>query len=181
MTTIEYFKLPTEICFSNEEINYIWENRPNNQHTIKLYGKEVLCPRLQECQGKDYYFSGAILKAKPIDNIYKKLIDFLNTKYKVNFNMLLINWYRDGKDYIGPHSDDETSIKNNTPIITVSLGITRDFILKDNITKERQIYKLENNSVLVMGGTCQKTHKHSLPQRKKIKDYRISITLREFI
>ena len=41
MTTIEYFKLPTEICFTNEEINYIWENRPNNQHRIKLYGKEV--------------------------------------------------------------------------------------------------------------------------------------------
>lgn len=39
---------------------------------------------------------------------------------------------------------------------------------------------LENNSVLVMGGTCQKTHKHGITKNPKIKNYRISLTFRVF-
>ena len=37
---------------------------------------------------------------------------------------------------------------------------------------------LENNSVLVMGGTCQKTHKHGITKKPTIKNYRISLTFR---
>ncbi len=94
--------------------------------------------------------------------------------------MLLINWYRDGNDYIGMHSDDEKQMKAETPVATVSLGTQRDFFLVEKKTKKKQVFKLENNSVFVMGGTCQKTHKHGLPKRKKIKTYRISLTFREF-
>jgi alkylated DNA repair dioxygenase AlkB len=39
---------------------------------------------------------------------------------------------------------------------------------------------LENNSVLVMGGTCQKTHKHGITKKPTIKNYRISLTFRVF-
>ena len=53
--------------------------------------------------------------------------------------------------------------------------------VKNKETKEKIIYELESNSVLVMLGTCQKTHNHSLPKRIRVKDYRISITLRQFI
>ena len=70
--------------------------------------------------------------------------------------MMLINWYRNGNDYIGMHSDDEKQLKENSPVVTISLGVERDFILKNIETKEKSVYNLENNSVLTMGGTAKK-------------------------
>ena len=84
----------------------------------------------------------------------------MNDKYKVNFNQILLNWYRDGEDYIGMHSDDESEIIKNTPIITVSLGTTRDFVLQEKEKcegeRKREVIKMEDNMAVVMGGTCQR-------------------------
>lgn len=182
MTSFEYFKLPDNIAFSQSQIEEIWNMRPENPHEIKIYGKLIKTPRLQKAYGKDYKFSGTTSISDPMPpQIFDNLIEFLNNKYNSKFNMLLINWYRNGEDYIGYHADDERQIIPNSSILTVSLGVTRDFILKNKETKEKIIYDLESNSVLAMHGTCQKTHKHSVPKRIRVKDYRISITLRQFI
>ena len=66
---------------------------------------------------------------------------------------------------------------NLAPGSSVRSAIT---VSVEKATKKKQTFLLENNSVFVMGGTCQKTHKHGLPKRKKVKDYRISLTFREF-
>jgi alkylated DNA repair dioxygenase AlkB len=179
-TYTEFFQLPKDISYTPEEIHEIWEMRPEKPHEIVICGKLIPCPRLQKTQGHSYTFSGNTLDCEAISPMFDRLIEYLNNKLNCNFNMLMINWYRDGNDYIGEHSDDEKQLEPGSPIATVSLGCTRDFVLKNKETKERIIYKLNNNSVLVMGGTCQKTHKHGLPKRKLIQDYRISITLREF-
>ena len=180
-TWVEYFKLPEKLSFSEEVVSKIYNMRPEVKSKIKMFGKEVEIPRLQKAYGRSYAFSGAVAEAsEPIPEIFKNIKEFLDKRYNVNFNMMLINWYCDGNDYIGEHSDNEKQIKENTPIITVSLGAERDFVLKDIKTKKRKVYKLENNSVFTMGGTCQKTHKHSLPVRKLVKNYRISLTFRVF-
>lgn len=180
-TWTEYFKLPQNLCFSDEIINEIYNMRPEVKSKIKMFGKDVELPRLQKAYGRSYTFSGAVAEASdPIPELFKNIKEFLDKRYNVNFNMMLINWYRDGNDYIGEHADNEKQIKENTPIITVSLGAERDFVLKEIKTKTRKVYKLESNSVFTMGGTCQKTHKHSLPVRKKVQDYRISLTFRVF-
>lgn len=177
----KYYILPQELKFNAEGIRYIWEMRPLDAHKIKVFGKEYLTPRLQQAYGRDYPFSGTIAKsAGQIPDIFRTLVLYLNKKHSSNFNMMLINWYRDGNDYIGMHSDNESQMKIDTPVVTVSLGAERDFFLVEKNSKKKQIFRLENNSVFVMGGTCQKTHKHGLPKRKNVKNYRISLTFREF-
>jgi len=180
-TWIDYFKLPDEFSFSNDNYKAIWDMRPAEQHIIKVFGKEVKSPRLQKTYGKDYKFSGKVLESEPMPDMFNIIINYMNQKYNRQFNMLLINWYRDGEDYIGMHSDDERQFTVDSPVITITLGVTRPFILKNKFTNEKKTINVENNTALVMGGTCQITHKHGLPKRKKIKDSRISITIREFI
>jgi len=177
----EYFCLPEEVALTPEDVEVLWSMRPARPHQIKVFGKLLDTPRLQQAYGKDYKFSGTVSRGLPIPTFLKPLMAYLNKRLGVRTNMLLVNWYRDGEDYISMHSDDEKQVKLNTPVITVSFGVTRDFVLKNKTTKERIVIPVENNSVLVMKPGCQQTHTHGVPKRKKIKDYRISVTLREFV
>ena len=179
------FNLPESIKYGKEDYEYLWGMRPDKPHKIMIYGKELETPRLQKAYGRDYKFSGTVSYSDPVPEILNRLIEYMNGKYGLNFNQILINWYRDGEDYIGMHSDDEREIKKGSPVITVSLGATRDFVLQEkrgdeNGVKKRTVISMEDNMVIVMGGTCQKTHKHGVPKRKKVKEPRISITLRCF-
>jgi len=51
----------------------------------------------------------------------EKLRRYFSKVYGCEFNMALINWYKDGSHYIGFHADDTRQIAKNTPIIALSL------------------------------------------------------------
>lgn len=102
------------------------------------------------------------------------------------YKMCLVNWYRDGNDYIGFHSDDEKQIIDGTPIYSISIGAKRKFILKkrNNINDDcldNYELDLENGSLVIMCGFCQKTHQHSVPKSKKDIGMRINFTFRAFL
>ena len=48
----------------------------------------------------------------------------------VRFNGVLLNHYANGQDYVSPHADDERDLAEGAPIACVSLGETRDFVLR---------------------------------------------------
>ena len=178
-TWTDYYILPDEMKITDDEKIILWAMKPNKPQQITLFGKKINTPRLQEAFGKNYTFSGSKFESiKPIPIPCQRLIEFFNKRYKTEFNMVLINWYRDGNDYISMHSDNEKEIKKNSPVITVSIGQEREFIIQNIQTKNKKKFMLENNSVLVMGGTCQKTHKHGITKKPKLKNYRISLTFR---
>ena len=52
------------------------------------------------------------------------------------FNHVLINWYNDGSHYIGPHSDSEAQIVEDSPIVSVSLGQERTFRIRYKTNKK---------------------------------------------
>lgn len=176
---IEYDKLPKHLEFTLLHYGILWEMRPKKTKKFKMFGKECEMKRLQQVYGQDYIFSGKIHKSKPIPVIFTDLIEYFNKKYSRNYNMVLVNWYRDGKDNIGFHADNEKQIKPQTEIITISLGAKRDFVIKN--VKQKKVINLEDNSFLTMGGNIQQEFKHSVPPRKNVTKERISITLREFI
>ena len=178
---IERDFLPTNLEFSKFHFGIIMNMRPTKTNKIKLFGKICEMKRLQKVYGIDYTFSGSLHKSEPIPDFFQDIIEYFNLKYQRNYNMLLINWYRDGNDNISMHSDNEKQIKKDSEIITISLGVERDFILQNIKSKKRYTYSMKNNEYITMGGKCQSEYKHGVPPRKKIKQYRISITLREFI
>jgi len=100
---------------------------------------------------------------------------------KAEFNSLLINLYRDGKDSIGFHADDEEELGTNPVVGSLSLGSGRDFVLKHKKTGEKQTYELGNGCLLVMGGTCQAVYLHGVPKTKREVAERINLTFRKII
>ena len=187
----EFFKL------TNDEFEELKNMMPTTTHQVKIYDKLVNLPRLQLCFGQSYQYSGTTSHAiQEIPPIIKKAMNMVNAHYmkstKSNipiYKMCLVNYYRNGKDYIGFHSDDEKQLIPNTPIYSISLGSKRKFKLKikDKFESSQCENKLdsyeiepEDTSLLIMGGTCQKTHKHSVPKTSKDVNLRINLTFRAF-
>lgn len=175
--------------FKNVEIDFdlLWNLHPEEYNTIRFFDKEIKLPRYTNNYGVDYRFSGTIHKASSTPNeiniIMQNLQKIVMGNNKSLLNGCLVNWYADGNHYIGPHSDSERGIYSNSPILTLSLGATRTFKLipKEFIsTQYRKDLKVNNGDLLIMGGTTQSTHKHTIPKTKKCKDRRISITMRCF-
>ena len=66
-------------------------------------------------------------------------------------------------------------------IAVMSVGARRDFLIKNNRTKEVIKTTLGNCSLAVMNPICQKEWKHSISKNVLLKDPRFSLTFRRFI
>lgn len=149
------------------------------QGQVNLFGKRHLIPRLQAWFGpQSYTYSGVTLKAKSVPPILRHLLTECQQQVEAQFNSVLVNYYRDGKDKMGWHSDDEAELGGGPLIASLSLGATRDFDLKHKLSREKIRIPLTDGSLLVMAGECQKYWQHSVPQRNKLIRPRINLTFR---
>jgi alkylated DNA repair dioxygenase AlkB len=91
----------------------------------------------------------------------------------------LINYYRNGNDYVGYHSDAELKDESQT-VYTISLGASRRFLLKHKSTKRVVEVKPQEGDLIIMTGTTQKFWKHSIPKTSlsRCPSGRISLTYR---
>ena len=94
------------------------------------------------------------------------------------WNSLLLNYYRDGRDSMGFHADDEAELGLNPVIGSMSLGASRRFVLKHLATRETLNFTLEHGSLLIMAGTTQHFWKHAIPKTAKPVGPRINLTFR---
>jgi alkylated DNA repair dioxygenase AlkB len=159
------------------------------ESAILLYGKRVHIPRQQVAYGDTntvpYRFSGTAAQPRAWPPVLKGISDFLNESYLIrekglmhlSNNFVLVNYYRDGASYLGYHSDDETDLVSNTPIISISLGGSRDFHLKNIETGEVTKFKLQDRDGLIMFGDCQSRYKHAVPKRAHAQP-RLNLTFR---
>ena len=156
--------------------NILWQH-----DKIKMYGKEIYVPRYSAWYGdanKSYTYSGITFQAKKWNKgllyIKQKIEERLNLK----FNSVLLNWYRDGDDHMGWHTDDEKELGKNPIIASVNFGEERDFLIKSNKTDEKISIPLKHGTLLIMSGELQHHWKHSIPKRKKRKNARFNLTFR---
>ncbi|QIE59020.1 alpha-ketoglutarate-dependent dioxygenase AlkB [Rasiella rasia] len=152
------------------------------QDDIKLFGKTYAQPRLTALygdEGQRYSYSSLTMEAMPFTSEISALKRNVERITKTSFNSVLLNFYRDGKDSNGWHSDDEKELGKNPIIASVSLGAKRMFQLKNkgDGTLRRSI-ALEHGSLLVMKGKTQHFWKHQIPKTKKIVAPRINLTFR---
>ncbi|CAG0885491.1 unnamed protein product [Cyprideis torosa] len=158
---------------------------------VKLFGKWHNIPRKQAAYGDEglsYRFSGNTIPAKPWIPCLQQLRDELSELLQHNFNFVLINRYKDGQDHIGYHKDDERELDPDAPIISISLGQGRDFLLQHQDSRGQQKKRdvpqvsilLEPNSMLLMMPPTNQFWFHSLPVRKSQPGVRINLTFRVF-
>ena len=103
-----------------------WEHR-----SISVFGKDVKQPRLMSWGGElPYRYSGQTLPIRPIPDELKAIWSDIERRYQHTFNHVVLNYYRDGKDHMGMHADDEKELGRNPLIVALSLGVSRLFTLE---------------------------------------------------
>ncbi|MGY4517246.1 alpha-ketoglutarate-dependent dioxygenase AlkB family protein [Lysobacter sp. HA18] len=154
-----------------------WENHP-----VRLFGRELPAPRLSSWVGDAdavYRYSGLLRAPHPWTPPLTELRDRLRSELGVDFNSVLANLYRDGRDAMGWHSDDEPELGPGPVIAAVSLGATRRFVLKARRGDTRLALELPPGSLLVMQGATQANYRHALPRTARPVGPRINLTFRE--
>jgi alkylated DNA repair dioxygenase AlkB len=109
-----------------------------------------------------------------------------NIRFKLSHgHPLNVFRYRDGKDHMGEHRDDEKELDQKSGIASVSLGQVRDFVLRHSDArgkKKRSIppvkIPLGHGSLLLMKPPTNTFWYHSIPQRKSLPGVRINLTFR---
>ena len=155
---------------------------PWQQDNIKVFGKEFAQPRLTALfgnDGKPYSYSNITMQPNPWNLLLQKIKFHVESVAEINFTTVLLNYYRDGQDSNGWHSDNEKELGLNPTIASVSLGSERMFQLKHNTDPSlRQNILLEHGSLLIMKGTTQHFWKHQIPKTNKPVGGRINLTFR---
>jgi alkylated DNA repair dioxygenase AlkB len=155
------------------------------QERLRLYGRDVAVPRLVAWFGDpgiNYRYSGI---DHPCDGwlpVLERLRARLSDEEGLRCNLVLLNRYRDGRDYMGWHSDDERGHAQR--IASVSLGATRRFLLRQedggatrpdgSAGRKSQPLDLAHGSLLLMDGRIP----HSLPTTRRPAGERINLTFR---
>lgn len=151
------------------------------QETYERWNVPV--PRLTGWYGdKGYRYSGIAHEPKPWTPSLLTIRDKIHALVKdVEFNSVLINLYRGGRDSVDYHADDEPSLgptRDDIRIASVSLGAKRRFVLKHNHSTKKAEFDLGEGSVLIMGGTLQHNWKHSIRKTSKNVEPRMNLTYR---
>lgn len=162
----------------------LWHEAEWRQRDIVLFGRKLQQPRLTAwCSdpGIHYRYSGLDLAPRPWHPALPRIRDELSALLGAGFNSVLLNAYRDGRDSMGWHADDEPELGAHPVIASVSLGATRRMLLRPAGGGRLVGVDLENGSLLVMSGTSQEDWRHSVPKVKTAVGPRINLTFREIL
>lgn len=151
------------------------------QEYINLYGLKPI-PRLTAWyadEGRAYKYSGILKQPYPWNKGLLYIKGQIEAVAGIEFNSVLLNWYRDGNDYVNWHADDEIELGINPIIASVSFGETRDFKLRNNRNHNLKLtIPLSNGSLMVMSAELQHYWQHTVPKRKRVTDSRFNLTFR---
>lgn len=149
------------------------------EEKIKLWGKEYLQPRLTAWHGdREYTYSGLTLAPAPWTPLLQGIRDAVMAASGHAFNSVLLNLYRDGRDSMGMHSDDEAELGVNPVIASLSLGAPRTFILRHKRDKETIKLDLNDGSLLLMAGATQHHWQHGINKEPRLTEPRLNLTFR---
>lgn len=151
----------------------VWEQKPGifghmQPRLIASYGDPGVSYRYSNIENVALAWTATLLEIK-------EKIEAIQGEY----NYCLLNRYRSGSDSMGWHADDEPEIGNL--IGSLSLGATRKFRIRHNITRETQTFLAGNGTLIIMAGTMQQFWQHEVPKTKLNVGERINLTFRQIV
>jgi len=155
------------------------------QDAIRLYGREMRQPRLHAWYGEPeavYTYSGLRNVPLPWTPLLAELRGIVEGAAGARFNSVLLNLYRDGRDSMGMHCDDEPELGRQPVIASLSLGATRTFILRHRREKGLKPVRvpLGEGDLLVMRGDTQANWAHGINKAAQA-GARLNLTFRQII
>jgi len=150
--------------------NYCNSNIVWHQDRYNFGGREVLAPRLTALYGsKSYSYSGQTLNPIPFTKALNKLKSLIEKPCLSDYNIVLLNQYRNGEDSVSWHTDAEKSLGKNPIIASISIGCTRNFKFREkNNHKNQHQIELEHGDLIIMKGETQHYWEHCVTFRKII-------------
>ena len=175
-----YFMQQLPLGQSNAEIlQRLQDETAWKAETIFLFGREVLQPRLSAWHGDARYtYSGRSFDPLPFTPLQLDIKHAVEAATGKRFNSVLLNYYRDGQDSMGFHSDDEPELGPQPAIASLSFGATRTFILKHKKRPQTVKLDLTDGSLLLMAGKLQHCWRHGINKERKPCGPRINLTFR---
>lgn len=185
MQTVLKEKTGTILLFpkfdTSNPLNFIGDFKLR-QESIRLFGKEVMQPRLSALygiSGTNYRYSGKTFEAIPWSGWLENLARNCSEICETPFNTALLNYYRDGNDSMGLHADNEPELGRNPVIASVSYGATRKMVFRRNSDRQKIEIELNHGDLLIMRDALQHYWKHELPKQKRVEGARLNVTFRE--
>jgi len=148
--------------------------------SIRLFGRQIAMPRLVAWYGDlPYTYSGLTMPAEDWPPCLAGIIQRVSERAAQPYNGVLLNLYRDGRDSMSWHSDDEPELGRDPVIASLSLGSVRRFVFRRNDDKSTKVpVELPHGSLLVMDGRTQHHWQHAIPKTAKPVGERINLTFR---
>jgi alkylated DNA repair dioxygenase AlkB len=142
---------------------------PWREETITLFGKTHLQPRMLEFLG-DQGIAETLLHLRGI----------AEQVAQAPFNSVLANYYRNERDSMGMHADDEPELGKQPTILSMSFGTTRTFVLRHRTRRDVPVIRipLHSDSILVMKGATQEHWLHGIEKKTRAHGPRINLTFR---
>ena len=157
---------------------------PLRADTFTMFGRTVPVPRLISWHGDPgcrYRYSGQTYEPAPWTPGLARVRDALAARTGLAFNAVLANYYRDGRDSVGWHSDDERELgpaRDDVAIASLSLGAARRFVMRHRASGERRDFEMTDGSLLLMRGRTQQHWRHALPKTAAVVGPRLNLTFR---
>ena len=171
--------------FDPDTLNTILSEVSLEEKSILLFGKEILQPRLVSYQGDPdafYTYSGRKLSPQPWTPKIDAIKNSIEEDFGVRFNSCLINYYRNGRDSMGWHSDNEPELGTNPLIASISFGENRaiQFKPKKGIVFQAFSVPQPDGTLIFMAGNTQKFFLHSIPKSNRTQP-RLNLTFRRIL
>ena len=126
-----------------------------------------------------YKFSGRTLVPVPWTSQIEAIKEKIRRKYGGDYNSVLLNRYVNEQDSVSWHSDDEPEMDSDHPIASLSLGASREFLIRTITNKKSvQSYILTSGSLLVMPPGFQQQYQHCVPKSQTPCSTRFNLTFR---
>jgi alkylated DNA repair dioxygenase AlkB len=146
---------------------------------ITVWGKQHPQPRLTAWHGDAAYtYSGLTLTPLPFTPLLLEIKGAVEAASGRRFNSVLLNYYRDQRDSMGMHSDDEDELGPAPAIASVSFGATRTFVLRHKASKRTVKLDLTSGSMLLMAGATQANWQHGINKLSRPVGPRVNLTFR---
>ncbi len=138
---------------------------PWKEHYRRLFDRTFLEPRLTA------EYPDARAAPEPL----AALASLLSTHYRVRYDGLWLNLYRDGRDSTGWHRDRFSCRRPDCIVPVLTLGATRRFLLKPRLGGSSIGFSPRSGDLVVMGGRCQRDWVHGVPKAPGAREARISV------
>ncbi len=146
-----------------------------------LFGREVTAPRLTAWygeQGASYRYSGVTRRAERWPAAIGAVAREIGERVAWSFDFALVNRFRDGRDMLGWHSDDEADLGPEPVIASLTLGAERIFRIRPRNSGASIGWTLGHGSLVLMWGASQRDYKHAVPRTRRAVGERINCTFR---